>query len=229
MHSIIDCSLLTEDVDILDALMRLTAIVSNKHFIFVRILNNLYLFIVYDKFQLVRHRKWSFCFRQFILTHMSYGLYFCDVFMTLFESWKSHLHEGTFLNFPYKSRTTRGSINDDAIVIIGWTAFKWEANFPFFSRCFQTRVRVRYSDVFTIHCTASDRNICALRHEISVLSALWLTPRNQALVQCKRGRFLLQHVHRNMAGCGGSEQVLWLCEDHGCGHMPVTGPPLGEQ
>lgn len=26
-----------------------------------------------------------------------------------------------------------------------------------------------------------------------------------------------------------SEQVLGLCEDHGCGHMPVTGPPLGEQ
>lgn len=160
---------------------------------------------------------------------MSYGLYFCDVFMALFESWKPHLHEGTFLNFPYKSRTTRGSINDDAIVIIGWTAFKWEANFPFFSRCFQTRVRARYSDAFTIHCTAPDRNICALRHEISVLSALWLTPRNQALVQCKWGRFLLQHVHRNMAGCGGSEQVLGLCEDHGCGHMPVTGPPLGEQ
>lgn len=34
-------SLLTEDVDILDALMRLTAIFNNKHFIFVRILNNL--------------------------------------------------------------------------------------------------------------------------------------------------------------------------------------------
>ncbi len=99
----------------------------------------------------------------------------------------------------------------------------------FFSRCFQTRVRVRYSDAFTIHCTALDRNICALSHEISVLSALWLTPRNQAFVQCKRGRFLLQHVHRNMAGHGGSEQVLGFCEDHGCGHMPVTGPPLREK
>lgn len=86
-------------------------------------------------------------------------------------------HFSVYVAYVYRSGATRGSANDPSVFIFGCTTPLSEMlTFHFSLNAFRHRLEF----AFAILRTASDRNICALRHETSVLSALWLTPRNRA-------------------------------------------------